>query len=96
MRRSKGSRSKSRYKMKKPIRKRGKLPVSKLIQEFKVNDTVSIVNEPSIQKGQPHPRFHGKTGIVVEKRGRSYLVQISDGKTNKKIISRPVHLVLQR
>ena len=82
--------------MKKPIRKRGKLPVSKLIQEFKVNDTVSIVNEPSIQKGQPHPRFHGKTGIVVEKRGRSYLVQISDGKTNKKIISRPVHLVLQR
>ena len=96
MRRSKGSRSKSRYKMKKPIRKRGKLPVSKLIQEFKVNDTVSIVNEPSIQKGQPHPRFHGKTGIVVEKRGRSYLVQIADGKTNKKIISRPVHLILQR
>ncbi|MDP6459920.1 MAG: 50S ribosomal protein L21e [Candidatus Hydrothermarchaeota archaeon] len=96
MERSRGFRSKTRHKMKKPVRKRGELPVSRLIQEFNVGDTVSIVMEPSVQKGQPHPRFHGKTGVVREKRGRSYLVEISDGNAKKKVISRPVHLFLQR
>ena len=96
MERSRGFRSKSSHKMKKPVRKRGELPVSRLIQKFNVGDTVSIVLEPSVQKGQPHPRFHGKTGVVREKRGRSYLVEISDGNAKKKVISRPVHLFLQR
>jgi large subunit ribosomal protein L21e len=96
MKRSRGFRSKSRYKMKKHVRKKGALPVSRVIQEFKVGDTVSIVMEPSVQKGQPHPRFHGKTGVVREKRGESYLVEISDGNAKKIVISRPVHLFLQR
>lgn len=82
--------------MKKPVRKRGDLPVSRLIQEFKEGDTVSIVIEPSVQKGQPHHRFHGKTGVVLEKRGGSYLVGISDGNAKKKVIAKPVHLFLQR
>lgn len=96
MKRSRGFRSKSRHKMRKDVRERGELPVSKVIKEFEEGDTVSIVIEPSVQKGQPHPRFHGKTGVIKEKRGRSYLVEILDGNARKKVISRPVHLFLQR
>lgn len=95
MKRSRGFRSKSRHKMKKHVRERGEVPVSQVIKEYKVGDRVSIVIEPRVQGGQPHPRFQGKTGVVVEKRGRSYLVELSDGKARKKVISRPVHLFLQ-
>lgn len=95
MKRSRGFRSKTRHKLKKKAREKGDLPVSRIIQEFKEGDSVSIVIEPSIQKGQPHPRFHGKTGVVVENRGRSYLVEIQDGNAIKRVISRPVHLILQ-
>lgn len=34
--------------------------------------------EPSVQKGSPHRRYHGKIGEIVEKRGRGYVVKISE------------------
>jgi large subunit ribosomal protein L21e len=40
----------------------------------------------------PHPRFKGKTGRIIEKRGKSYIVQILDGNKAKKLIARPEHL----
>ncbi|TDA26755.1 MAG: 50S ribosomal protein L21e, partial [Archaeoglobi archaeon] len=40
----------------------------------------------------PHPRYQGRSGIVVGKRGRAYLVQIKDGSIVKTLISRPEHL----
>ena len=95
MERSRGFRSKTRHKLRKKVRMKGDLPVSRAIQEFKPGNRVSVVIEPSVQKGQPHPRFHGKTGVVVEKRGRAYLVELKDGNATKKVIARPVHLVLQ-
>ncbi len=96
MKRSRGSRSKSRYKMRKDPRKRGLLSASKMLKKFEVGDRVHVVIEPSVQKGQPHPRFHGKTGTVVGKRGRGYLVEVMDGDARKTLISRPVHLTAQR
>ena len=95
MERSRGSRSKTRQKLRKDVRSRGVLPVSRIIQKFDIGDRVCIVIEPSIQKGQPHPRFHGKTGIILEKRGRSYVVGIKDGNAEKKVISSTVHLRAQ-
>jgi large subunit ribosomal protein L21e len=62
------------------------------LQEFKKNQTVVIVQEPSSQRGMPHPRFKGKTGKIIEKRGKSYIIQISDGNKMKKLISAPEHL----
>lgn len=96
MRRSKGSRTGTRQKFMKKNREKGVLPVSRIIQKFEVGDKVHIDIDPSIQKGQPHPKFHGKTGKVIEKRGRSYLVEITDGKARKILISRPVHLLPQK
>jgi large subunit ribosomal protein L21e len=40
----------------------------------------------------PFPRFKGIAGKVIGKRGKSYLVEIKDGKKIKQVISRPEHL----
>ncbi len=95
MKRSKGYRSKTRHKMKKKARSRGLLPVSRIMKKFEVGDMVHIAVEPSIAKGMPHPRFQGRTGKIVGKRGRSYLVEITDGDARKLLISAPVHLMAQ-
>lgn len=91
-----GPRKKTRYKFKKDLRSRGVLPVTRVIQKFEVGQKVHIVCEPSIQKGMPHRRFHGKTGSVVGQRGRAWLVEIRDGNKNKTVISRPQHLRAQQ
>ncbi|KAF5091648.1 50S ribosomal protein L21e [Methanospirillum sp. J.3.6.1-F.2.7.3] len=91
-----GPRKKTRYKFKKDLRSRGVLPVTLVIQKFEIGQKVHIVCEPSIQKGMPHRRFHGKTGSVVGQRGRAWLVEIRDGNKNKTVISRPQHLRAQQ
>ncbi|HTX61266.1 MAG TPA: 50S ribosomal protein L21e [Methanobacterium sp.] len=95
MRRSRGSRSKTRYKLKKSIRVGRTNPITKKMQIFNEDDLVHIIIDPSIHKGQPHPRFHGKTGKVSDKRGRAYIVEINDGNKAKKLIIRPEHLKMQ-
>lgn len=95
MKRSRGSRSKTRYKLKKTIRAGRTNPITKKMQIFNENDLVHIIIDPSMHKGQPHPRFHGKTGKVSEKRGRAYVVEINDGDKAKKLIIRPEHLKIQ-
>jgi large subunit ribosomal protein L21e len=90
--RSKGYRSKSKGKLTKHVRERGLSPVSRVIQEFCPGARVAIVLDPGVVKGQPHPRYHGRIGVVQERRGRAYVVEIRDGGSIKKIISRPEHL----
>jgi len=53
---------------------------------------VNIVLDPSIHRGMPHPRFHGKTGTVVGNQGRSFVVKVRDGNKMKTVVSRPEHL----
>jgi large subunit ribosomal protein L21e len=91
-----GPRKKTRYKFKKDLRKRGILPVTTAIQEFEIGQKVHVVCEPSVQKGMPHRRFHGRTGTVVGQRGRAWLLQVSDGNAKKVIIARPQHLKPQK
>ncbi|HDI10127.1 MAG TPA: 50S ribosomal protein L21e [Euryarchaeota archaeon] len=90
--RSKGFRSKTRKKLRKNVRERGMMPLSRIMREHSVGDRVAIVIDPSIHKGQPHPRFHGRTGKVIGKRGRAYIIEIYDGNKRKKIFARPEHL----
>ncbi|HID47547.1 MAG TPA: 50S ribosomal protein L21e [Methanothermococcus okinawensis] len=90
--RSKGFRSKTRHKLQKHPRERGIHPVTRALKEFKVGDIVHVVIDPSVHKGMPHPRFHGKTGTVVGQRGRAYIVRVRDGGKYKDIIAMPQHL----
>jgi len=78
--------------MRKRPRKRGLLPLSRILQEFDKGQYVHIDIEPSVHKGMPHPKFQGKTALVKEKRGSSYVLDIKDGSKHKTIIARPEHL----
>ncbi|MFN3384795.1 MAG: 50S ribosomal protein L21e [Archaeoglobaceae archaeon] len=88
---SHGFRFKSGRKLKKKVREKG-LKLRKFLQEFSVGQRVILDIEPASQKGMPHPRYHGKSGIIVGQRGRAYLVQVRDGGKLKTLISRPEHL----
>jgi large subunit ribosomal protein L21e len=92
MRGSKGYRSGTRRLLKKEHREHGKVKLSKLLQEYKPGNRVVVRVDPSVQKGMPHRRFHGRVGTVTEKRGRSYVVSVSQGNAVKEIIARPEHL----
>ena len=87
---SKGPRKRTRNLLRKRIR--DKTTIIKYLHEFKVGDKVVIKPEPSSHKGMPFKRFFGHFGIVLDKRGKSYIVKIKDGNKEKKIIARPEHL----
>ncbi|MHA2223837.1 MAG: 50S ribosomal protein L21e [Candidatus Hodarchaeales archaeon] len=95
VKKSKGTNFRTRRIFSKHPRKRGLPSLSRTLITYETNSNVNIVIEPSVQKGRPHRRFHGKTGTVLEKRGQAYLIRVSDGKTYKKIIARPEHLKAQ-
>jgi len=87
-----GFRRKTRRKLSKKTRQKGKLSLSKYFQEFKKGEKVLLKAEPSIQKGMYFPRFHGKHGIIKAKQGNCYYVQIKDGRKAKDILVHPIHI----
>ncbi len=95
VKKSKGTNFRTRRIFSKHPRKRGLPSLSSMLTTYEVNSRVNIVIEPSVQKSRPHRRFHGKTGLVREKRGNAYLVEVADGNSTKKIITRPEHLKAQ-
>jgi len=95
MQRSRGLKSRSRKKMTKVQRPGRTNPITNRLQRFEEGDLVHITINPSIQKGQPAPRFHGKTGKIVGQKGKAYLVALKDGNKPKELIVRPDHLKLQ-
>ena len=75
----------------KPVRTRGKLPLSKYFQELKEGDYVSVIKEASIKSSFPK-RLQGRTGIVENKRGKAYIIKIKDQNKEKKFLIEPIHL----
>lgn len=75
----------------KKIRTRGKIQLSRYFQSLNEGDNVSIVKNVSIASSFPD-RLQGRTGTVVEKRGRAYVVKIMDHDKEKKFIIEPIHL----
>lgn len=92
--RSKGSRSKTRHKLSKHPRTRGKPPVTHSLRDYPLGTKVAITINSSVQKGMPHPRFQGLTGNVVERRGDAFIIELYSKNKQKTIISRPEHLRL--
>ena len=86
------TRSKTRHKLKKTVRTRGKIPTGKYFQTFEPGEKVALVAEPGMQKGMYHPRFHTKSGIIKAKEGRCYKVLVKDRKKDKTVVVHPVHL----
>jgi len=87
-----GSRRKTRHKLSKPFRSRGKISIRSYLQEFKEGDRVALKAEPAVQQGLYHGRFHGRSCVVMRKRGACYEVRLVDGNKEKMLIVHPVHL----
>jgi ribosomal protein L21E len=87
-----GNRRKTRHLMKKNVRDRGKLSLTRFFTEFAVGDKVKLLAEPAYQKATFFLRFYGKNAIVQGRRGNCYEVSIRDGGKIKTLITHPVHL----
>lgn len=92
VKKSHGFRARTRSLMSKRVRTRGLSPVTNVLQDYEVGQRVDVVIDPAFHKGMPHRRYHGRTGVVMGKRGRGVLVDISLGKATKSLIIRPEHL----
>jgi len=92
MKRIGGLRRKTRHKLKKEIRTKGKISLRRFFQRFKEGDKVYLSAESAVQKGLYHPRFHGKAGTIKAKQGSNYYVEIKDGNKPKTVLIHPVHL----
>jgi len=86
------SRRKTRHKLKKSVKEKGKISILNYLQEFKPGDRVILKAEPAVQQGMYFPRFHGRAGIIKEKQGSCYKVLIKDINKEKTVIVHPVHL----
>jgi len=79
--------------LRKNVREKGAVPpLSLLMIDYNPGDKVHIVINPSIHKGMPHRRYYGKTGEIVGKRGKSYIVKVYIGDKEKTLFVRPEHL----
>ena len=76
----------------KNIRSRGKISFTKYFQEFSEGDSVAIVRDLTVQSPGFPSRMQGRTGVVLGKRGRAYVVSINDFSRKKTYIVEPVHL----
>ena len=96
VRRSKGRRNRTRYKLQKKSRDRGMPTITRSLQKFSPGDRVNVKIDPAVHKGQPHHRFHGLTGVVKKQSGQAYYVELKSGKMLKTIIARPEHINLAK
>lgn len=87
---SKGMRRKTRQKLSKKGRNRGR--IAKQLQTFEEGDRVVLDIDPAVHSGMPHPRFHARVGTVEEQRGDAYVVTVPDGGKEKQFTVNPAHL----
>lgn len=87
-----GIRRKTRYKLKKERRAKGKIGITRYFQSFNAGDRVYLGVEPAVQKGQYHFHFMGRSGVIKGKRGKCYEISINDLGKEKTLVVHPVHL----
>jgi large subunit ribosomal protein L21e len=72
--------------------KASSLTIANRIKKFSIGDNVVIVPKGNTAD-IPHPRYRGKVGRVIEKRGSAYVVEIKTSKSlTRKIIAQQRHI----
>ncbi len=71
--------------------KPSELSVKERIKSFAEGDTVAIVPKGN-QKNIPHPRYRGKVGKVLERRGSAYVVELKIMNSRKRLTVPALHL----
>ncbi len=85
-------RRKSSQKLRKNPSMKGKININKFMQSFSEGERVILKIDSTYQKGMYHPRFHGKSGVVVGMQGRCVKIAIMDGNKPKLMLAHPVHV----
>ena len=62
-------------------------------RKLRPGDRVVIKIDPSVHRGMPHRRYHGKVGVVKGWRGRALEVETKKGEKTVTLIIRPEHIV---
>ena len=65
--------------------------MSRLLSELNIGDKVALVRDLSFKASFPKT-WQGRTGKVVEKRGRAYVVDVYDGNKLKKVTVKRINL----
>ena len=76
---------------KKQVRMKGKIPLSRQFQDLKGGDSVAVIKELSVPSNFPE-RLQGRTGVVLGRRGKEYLVKVKDNNKEKRFIIGSIHL----
>ncbi|MEK6904096.1 MAG: 50S ribosomal protein L21e [Nanoarchaeota archaeon] len=92
VRRTGGFRRKTRSKLRKNYKDKGKISIRRFLQKFNEGDRVLLNAEPAYHDGMYFPRFHGSEGTITGPQGDCYKVLIRDGGKEKILIVHPVHL----
>ena len=71
--------------------KPSELSVRHVIKSFNVGDRVAIIPKGN-QKNIPHPRYRGRVGKIIEKRGAAYVVEVNIMKAKKTLVVPSLHL----
>jgi large subunit ribosomal protein L21e len=90
--RKKGYQMNTRALLRRSPRERGKTTLRKILHSYGEGDKVVVNIDSSVHTGMPHRRFHGRVGVIMSKRGRSYVIHVTQGDAMKEIIVRPEHL----
>jgi len=69
-----------------------RLGISRLVKTFNIGDEVCIDIKSGHFSGMPHPRYRGKRGVIVGKRGGAYIVRLRDYSAVKELVIPAVHL----
>ena len=90
--RAHGGRQGTRSILKKKKAERSRVFINRVMHPYAEGDRVAIVLDGAQQKGMPHRRFQGRTGIITGTQGRAYVIKVLDGNMEKTVIARPEHL----
>jgi large subunit ribosomal protein L21e len=88
----KGAHRRSRKRLTISKDKKGKIDLKKALQSFEKGDRVLIAPAAYFQRNIPHRRFFGVPGLVLQKKGKAYTVEVIQGSAKKTIDLLPVHL----
>uniref|UniRef100_A0A061SEP2 Large subunit ribosomal protein L21e n=1 Tax=Tetraselmis sp. GSL018 TaxID=582737 RepID=A0A061SEP2_9CHLO len=91
MGRAHGLRSRTRDSFSRGFRKKGVIPLSTYLRNYKVGDYVDIKVNAAQQKGMPFKVYHGRTGIVWNVTKRAVGVEVNK-EVNGRIMKKRIHV----
>ena len=83
------ARRKTRHKLSRSVKEKGRVNVNAFMQSFKKGEKVVLKADPGYQRGMYHPRYHGRPAIVAKKQGECYIVTLKDGSKGKNLLVHP-------